>query len=239
MQLFFIRHAQSTNNALWDTTGASVGRSCDPDLTSLGREQARLVARFIARANPDGGRTPAERDGGFGLTHLYTSLMMRAVATAWEISQASGLPLEALYDIYEEGGIYLEEDASGRRIGQAGQTRAFFEKTYPGIILPADFPEGGWWNGRPHEDADGTAARAAAFLASLVDRHGASQDRVGVVSHGAFFNYLVAAMTGRRAGEGFWYVVNNTGISRFDFASDYVLVTYLNRTDHLPGELLT
>jgi broad specificity phosphatase PhoE len=97
----------------------------------------------------------------------------------------------------------------------------------------------GWWDGRPYEPPEGTAARAASVVAALVDRHGASQDRVGIVSHGAFFNYLVAALTGRRAGEGFWYVLNNTAISRFDFASDYVLVMYLNRTDHLPVELLT
>jgi 2,3-bisphosphoglycerate-dependent phosphoglycerate mutase len=239
MQLYFIRHAQSTNNALWDSTGASDGRSSDPELTPLGREQARLVARFIASASPDGGRFPAGGAGGFGLTHLYTSLMMRAAATAWEIAQATGLPLEALEDIYEEGGIYLEGGQDGERIGQSGQTRAYFETTYPGIILPAQFPEMGWWDGRPYEPPEGTAARAASVVAALVDRHGASQDRVGIVSHGAFFNYLVAALTGRRAGEGFWYVLNNTAISRFDFASDYVLVMYLNRTDHLPVELLT
>jgi 2,3-bisphosphoglycerate-dependent phosphoglycerate mutase len=239
MQLYFIRHAQSTNNALWDATGASDGRSSDPELTPMGREQAQLVAGYLAAGNPDGGHLPPEGSGGFGLTHLYTSLMQRAVATGWAISQTLGLPLVALEDIYEEGGIYHDDPHSGQRLGLPGQSRAYFEENYPGIVLPERFPEPGWWNFRPYETPDGTAARAAAFAAALREKHGGTHDRVGIVSHGAFYNYLVGALTGRTAGEGFWYVMYNTGISRFDFMTEYALSIYMNRTDHLPGEMLT
>ncbi len=238
MQLFFIRHAQSTNNALWDTTGSSDGRSDDPELTPLGREQARRVARFLHVGNPDGGSNPNDNDG-FALTHLYTSLMVRAVETAWEISQELGLPLVALDELYEEGGIYMDDALTGDRVSGLGRSRAFFEANFPGIVLPQSFADAGWWNRRPYEDPEGTGLRAEKFLAALIEKHGKTDDRVAVVSHGAFFNYLVAAITGTTVRGGFWYAMNNTAITRFDFFGEYTLVVYLNRTDHLPGEMLS
>jgi 2,3-bisphosphoglycerate-dependent phosphoglycerate mutase len=239
MQLFFIRHAQSTNNALWDTTGSSNGRSSDPELTPLGREQARRVAHLFRDGNPDGGAFVPCEGGGFALTHLYTSLMTRAASTGWEIAQAVGLPLVGLDEIFEEGGLYLEEPQTGKRVGVLGHDRAYFEQNFPGIVLPETIPPAGWWNERPYEEPQATAARAAAFLETLLEKHGQTQDRVAIVSHGAFFNYLLAAITGRTAGEGLWYAMNNAAITRFDFFGEYTLVAYLNRTDHLLGEMLS
>jgi 2,3-bisphosphoglycerate-dependent phosphoglycerate mutase len=36
MQLYLIRHAQSTNNVLWSETGGGEGRVADPELTAVG-----------------------------------------------------------------------------------------------------------------------------------------------------------------------------------------------------------
>ncbi|MEW5719039.1 MAG: phosphoglycerate mutase family protein, partial [Chloroflexota bacterium] len=82
MQFYFVRHGQSANNLLYDTTGASDGRSEDPALTALGRRQAEILARFM-KQNDAAFRLSFDRQnlGGFGITHLYTSLMVRAVAT--------------------------------------------------------------------------------------------------------------------------------------------------------------
>ena len=48
MELYIIRHAQSSNNALADERE----RVCDPHLTELGRQQAELLAAHLA-AGPD------------------------------------------------------------------------------------------------------------------------------------------------------------------------------------------
>ena len=84
MRLYFIRHGQSANNALWDASGSSIGRSEDPELTAIGHEQARLLANFIAamdgQTKKNGSSGEPKRDY-FGFTHLYTSLMVRSVAT--------------------------------------------------------------------------------------------------------------------------------------------------------------
>src|SRR5512142_1382925 len=159
MQFYFIRHAQSSNNLLWDTTGSSNGRSHDPELTEIGLRQAHLLARFLARspetpvANGSSSQAP-RRDfynaAGFGITHLYSSLMLRAVMTGTRVARELGLPLVAWEDLHEFGGIYLDDEQTGEPVGQPGNNRAFFEKHYPGLVLAPGRGTNGWWN-RPHE----------------------------------------------------------------------------------------
>jgi hypothetical protein len=36
-----------------------------------------------------------------------------------------------------------------------------------------------------------------------------------------------------------WFLLNNCSISRFDIHGDEITVAYLNRTDYLPGHLVT
>ena len=48
MILYYIRHGQSANNALWDSSGSSEGRSDDPPLTPVGEAQAQHVAKWLA-----------------------------------------------------------------------------------------------------------------------------------------------------------------------------------------------
>ena len=49
MQLYFIRHGQSTNNALWDSTSEEKVRVEDPELTDIGKKQAQHLAEYIQR----------------------------------------------------------------------------------------------------------------------------------------------------------------------------------------------
>jgi 2,3-bisphosphoglycerate-dependent phosphoglycerate mutase len=100
MQFYFIRHGQSENNALWKRTGSSKGRSEDPGLTEVGQQQAEFVAQFLRRANPldlqsGGSGGDIQNVAGFGITHLYSSLMVRSVATGTAIAKALDLPLVA------------------------------------------------------------------------------------------------------------------------------------------------
>ena len=110
MQLYFIRHAQSTNNALYAAGNGAGVRSHDPALTELGRHQAECLAEFLAKANPNTptGQADPQNRAGFGLTHLYCSLMSRAVATGTVVAARLALPLRAWVDWHEEGGLYLD-----------------------------------------------------------------------------------------------------------------------------------
>jgi 2,3-bisphosphoglycerate-dependent phosphoglycerate mutase len=115
MHLYFIRHGQSTNNALWAQNGSRDGRNEDPELTEVGERQAALLARFLSRG---ASRTevPAHNPkdvGGFDITDLYCSPMIRAVNTAMYISEALGLRPQVWRDVHEVGGVFLEDVESG------------------------------------------------------------------------------------------------------------------------------
>ncbi|MCK4315675.1 MAG: histidine phosphatase family protein [Anaerolineae bacterium] len=246
MQFYFIRHAQSENNLLWQRTGSSKGRSDDPGLTAVGRQQAHLLTQHLRGPDPPmaaQGRNP-QNVAGFGLTHLYSSLMVRAVATGTIIARVLGLPLVAWEEAHESGGIYRRGEQTDERIGQAGHNRAYFEAHYPDLVLPESLGESGWWN-RPFEEPEQRMARAQRFLRQLLERHGRTDDRVAVISHGGFYNYLLAALLKLLDREGIWFVLNNAAITRIDFLDDdpegaeRTALVYMNRAGFLPEELVT
>jgi len=240
MQLYFIRHAQSTNNLLWDTTGSSSGRDHDPDLTETGWRQAARVAEFLTTGDAVVEVKPPDYWNwrGFGITHVYCSMMLRAVRTGWAISRALDVPLVAWPSWHENGGLYLDDEDAGEKVGQMGRTRSFFEQHFPGMVLPDWLDSQGWWN-RSYEEEGERLPRARRVLAELLDRHGGSQDRVAVVSHGGFFNTFMTAALGLEEEPPLWFAINNVSISRFDFEADEHRIIYLNRTDFLPGTMVT
>ncbi len=240
MQFYFIRHGQSGNNLLWDRTGSSSGRSQDPELTEIGQRQADYLARYLKHTNLETRTQPADdlqNVCGFGITHLYTSLMVRAVATGTVVARELGLPLVAWEDLHETGGIYLGSEDT-ERLGQAGKNRAWFEAHYPDLILPPSLSEAGWWYNRPYEERDLRVARAERVWRDLLARHDHTADRVAVISHGGFYNYLLNALL-RMSHEICWFAMNNAALTRIDFTADGVTLVYLNRTDFIPRELIT
>lgn len=229
MQLYFIRHGQSANNALWDATGASVGRSDDPELTGMGKQQAALLAHYLSQ----GGNR-------FGITHLYTSLMTRSIETALMTSEAIGVKLHSWEDLHESGGIYADGE-DGIPVGIPGKTRDHFIAAYPGLVLPDALYEAGWWN-RPYESIEAVPLRAKRFLDDLLAKHGGTKDVVAVVSHGNFYRHFLAAVLQLPDASSVWFGMNNTAISHIIFPVDSevdVIVQYQNRVDHLPAELIT
>jgi 2,3-bisphosphoglycerate-dependent phosphoglycerate mutase len=240
MQFYFIRHAQSENNVLWERTGDDKGRKDDPLLTDLGKKQARVLAQFLHYGNPSGGyETDHRRPAGFGLTHLYTSLMKRAVATAAEISLELGLPPVAWVEFHENGGIYLQDPQTSELNGLPGGTRRFFEQKYPGLLLPDWLDERGWWRSQPYEPEEAHWQRARAVLGALIARHGDTQDRVAVVSHGGFYNTLLKCLMDMQRRDGLWFTMNNAAITRIDFVAGSVDIVYQNRIDFLPVEIVS
>ncbi len=235
MRLYFIRHAQSANNALYDTTNSDVGRSDDPELTPAGERQAALLGQFI------GASTDPLEPEGYNLTHVYTSPMVRAVNTALQVASAVNLAPMVWDDWHEVGGIWNTND-SGEREGKPGKDRAYFADRFPSVRVPGDWGlDRGWWS-RPHELEDAYMPRAKRAWAELLSRHGGAHDRVAVVSHGYFFALLMAAVLDLPDLGPFWFMMNNTGVTRFDVREnefDNIRVAYMNRLSHLPDDLVT
>ena len=247
MQLYFLRHAQSESNARWEERPGEVFHYPDPGLTKTGKRQAKAAAHALAkqaskpRVHP---HDPGNRNG-YGITHIYSSLMLRAVQTADQVAKTLDLPIQGRTDLHEWGGIYELDVEKDERLGLPGKDRGFFEKNFPRVNLPDDFKDGGWWD-RPHEPRSDVPDRAGRLYDALMGQHRNTQDRVLVVSHGGFLNFLLGAVVNLTADQAqanldanFWFVMNNTGITRVDVGPMFCGIVYHNRIDHLPNKLIT
>lgn len=241
MRLYFIRHGQSENNLLWEETGGNTGRSEDPELTPTGHRQAQLLAEFIRSMDDksrDNGTERVFKRDDFCFTHLYTSLMVRSVATGSYLAKAVGLPLVGWPEIHECGGIYMDDEKTGEPVGLPGKTRAYFREHYSHLVLPESCTNEGWWN-RPFETREDRPMRAHQVLNTLIERHGGTEDRVAIISHGGFYMELARVLFKIESPQ-VWFLMYNTAISRFDFWEDgEVTLSYHNRTDHLPENVIT
>lgn len=246
MQLYFIRHGQSINNAGWGDPNYK--ESPDPVLTQIGIEQAQRTAEYLGSNQEitDLHNWNNQNQYGFGITHLYASLMERAVHTASYTADRLQIPFEA-WDIHESGGIF-GRDGDMKLKGLPGKPRSFFETNFSNFKLPDSLDESGWWRDRPQESEEECGLRANRIWAELLIRHGDKkgnpEDHVAFVSHGGFFMHLMCAildMPWKNASNGLksWFLLNNCSISRIDVNDSHVTISYLNRTNHLPGHLIT
>ena len=241
MQLYFVRHAQSENNQLWDNNGNGKGRSEDPAVTPLGLQQIMLLADYLSLDGDkpiDIPRKDYHNRFGFHFTHLYASPMIRATETGYAVAKKLNLPLQLWVDLHEGGGIYLDKE-SGETVGLSGQNASYFLEKYPGIKINPLITEIGWWN-RPFESVASRIDRARRVVSTLKSRH-SSNDVIAIFSHGGFFNYFLAETLNQSKSDSTWIDLNNTGITRIDINDENGRsnIVYINKVDHLPDHLIT
>ncbi len=243
MELYLIRHGQSANNALKDESE----RSQDPSLTEIGMQQADYIAQWFGNGenldpyvNHATGYTEHSHSNAFGITHLYTSAMHRAMQTARPIGKALGIQPEIWVEIHEHGGIYLERD--GIIEGYPGRTRAEIEAEFPEYVIPEGVNEKGWWDASRGREARHAAYGRAIMLAGEL-RYRAEktpEQRIAIVTHGTFIDSLLKALTNQLPTRSMFYAHYNTAITQVDFLeNNQIVFRYVNRTSHLPHALLT
>ena len=231
MQLYLIRHAQSTNNALSDPSG----RVCDPPLTELGRQQSQMLAHYLANGVE---RVPGFNGNGLRPTRLLCSPMQRALETAWPAAGVLGLAPEVWVELHEYGGIYLDHGDPVGIVGYPGKTRSEILAEFPGCVVPESITDKGWWRGgrEDREACDRRAGLVASVLCHWADR----DERVALISHGDLLDALIKALLGTPCDRQRRYSHHNTGISRIELRPDgQTRVYYLNRLDHLPPDLIS
>jgi len=239
MEIYFIRHAQSYNNDLWDRTGAAVGRSDDPVLTEKGLAQAAALAKAITGILEENSGLNGNKSSRNGLLpRFFTSLMIRAISTGLNAAPAAGGKLEAWESIHEGGGIFVEDPETGERTGQPGKPRKYFEQNFPQLVLPRDMAEGGWWN-RPHETVSECEVRARKVVDDLWRCHEEGEGQVVLFSHGGFYNMLLRVFFQVPEEANIWFGLNNCGITRIDLSEGEVQLVYANRIDFLPKDLVS
>ena len=237
MLLFYVRHAQSVNNALYDDTGSYKERDEDAPLSDTGVKQLPYLAAFMKKeidkiqSNGQGGSRNVP-------VTLYCSLMERAVTTASAIAEACQLPLNGYRDLHEVGGVYLIDHETGEHRGMPGKSKAFLTEHFPLLKYPADVREDGWWN-QPHEGQEERTERAKRVLEKLLHTHKQPDEVVIFVSHGEFFSHLAKQILSIPAAYPVWFELMNCSVTLFDFREEYIRIPFLNRHHFLPNEMIT
>ena len=246
MQLYLIRHGQSTNNALGEEQDLRVH---DPPLTEAGEQQAQLLAEYFkTRPNFDNyvvqpvDASRRTEPAPFSFTHLYCSAMHRAMQTAKPIAAALEMDVEIWVDVHEFGGIFLNKD--GVTTGYGGYTRQQIEDEFTGYIIPETVTEQGWWKPESGREEFGHGvARALRVAKDLKDRaadKSRRDERIAIVAHGGFLDALLKTFQERIPASGYYQWLYNTSVTRLDFTPEgRILFRYMNRVDHLPPELVT
>ncbi|MGM9321668.1 histidine phosphatase family protein [Deinococcus aquaticus] len=178
MKLLLIRHAQSQNNVIEDRPDYAQARQPDPPLTAHGHTSARQFAQ----------------DADLGsVTHLYTSLMLRAVQTAAPIAARLNLPAHGLEQAYEYGG--LTTGPAGDFTPVTGGDHATLRTHCPELLWPAHLHEQPWDGGAEPWQEPLFHARAAHVLTELRTRH-SGQDTAALITHHDFAGALIRTALG-------------------------------------------
>ncbi|MDA0747052.1 MAG: histidine phosphatase family protein, partial [bacterium] len=150
MELYLIRHGQSFNNALKDSSQ----RVCDPPLTEIGVAQAERAGEYLKAASAAPGSLEVAADvqnkTGYVFTRIFCSAMLRTLQTTLPIARALDMRPEIWLDVHEEGGIWRDAGDGQGPIGYSGLVRGEIEAQFPGFVIPDEITEKGWWN-RPAE----------------------------------------------------------------------------------------
>lgn len=240
MRLYLIRHGESENNKLVTSGGHWEDRVEDPALTELGEKQALLLAEHLAsRAD-----NPVHMGGGYAITHLYCSAMLRAMQTTQPVAEALGLRPTVWLDIHEIGGIFREEQVDGERkvIGLHGLTRSQMQARFANYILPDAITETGWWQHETGRETPAQFLSRALRVALMLKERARSDEHIALVVHGAFMDAVLKALLNLLPAhpEQLFFGHYNTGITRVDFnvrnGHDHIALHYINRVDHLPDD---
>ena len=248
MEITFIRHAQSENNAKvphGDSLRAPSHplREPDPAITALGQEQITRLAAFLPtwwdlRIDREQHRLTA---APLGLQGLLCSLMRRALQSTAPLAEALAVPTTARADLHEIGGIY--DGRAGARATQPGMTRGEVVAEYPKFDLPATLSEAGWWR-REAETFPEATERAARFANWLREQAQIEPEaRIGIITHGGWLDLLLRDLLGQPIRErqgGIRFSHYNTGMTRVDILrSGRVVLRFQNRVPHLTADLLS
>ena len=249
MRVLLIRHGQSANNVLAESRGHDyaaymAGRNPEPPLSAIGQRQAHLLAGQMAAAarSQTANRRLAWVTNEHPIETIFVSPMLRALQTAWPISQALGLQPQVWVAIHEHGGVFTGNPELGDVVGYPGLSRNEIGAEFAGYQVADGVHDGGWWPGG-YEEMDACYSRACAVAKQLYSlAQGRPDATIALVTHGTFLDALLQALFVPDEGYGdrVHFSHLNTAVSRIDFGAERrIALRYLNRIDHLPPDLVT
>ncbi len=213
MLAYFIRHAQSQNNARPESE-----RVADPGLTELGHDQARRLGEW-------------SRD--LGLTKLISSPFFRTLLTAEQVHLATGLAAEVRPDWYEAGGCFSDY-RPGKMKAQPGMSRSEISDRFTTFSVDETIDQNGWYEKPERESYTEARERAARLIEETQLEFGHTDERIGFVIHCDLKRFLVESFH-----DDWIDIPINTSVTTVEFSPDTVRLVEFNEVDHLPPAMHT
>lgn len=216
LQIYLTRHGESRGNIVSDNDGRNKPpddhERHNPELTPRGIEQAGLLA---------------ERLGLYRFDAMFSSPLVRAVATAQAISsrQPGGVvPVELLTDLMEVG---IPWDYAGYSFEQL-KTR------FPSVVSLRCLVESEQWRKAEEEDLQGACLARAQTCIRYIRERFSGGERVFIAAHGSFNTYLIRAALGLNNTDDFNFCQENTALTKIKYFPDgKPRLSYANDTSHL------
>lgn len=216
LELYLIRHGQSTGNAGCGGTDITLKEANDPYLTPLGISQAEKLGQSLKETNFD---------------FVYSSALLRAVQTSAEIIRRQPEPKELLIlPLLTE--VSIDEEYHGAGMKEICE-----------ICPHAKLAHGVCENDplvyhNKYEDENGMFERARLAVDYLRSRH-KNGEKIAVVNHAAFSTFVVFHIMGFSKAPVFDINFANTGLTKIIFykhgTNKYgdIVFEYINGTKHL------
>lgn len=219
---FFIRHAESANNATNNNDSTDLGekynddRVPDPRLTELGCRQAEKTGMYLASEKVKVWKQEREDQKSMNLESpnfkaIYCSPMQRSLETADKIQKILDIPVFVNPDLCEVGGVFrgkrhVYSPKESKEVCN-GKKRSEIEKEFPNFQLDERITEQGWW-GKPQETFKEASERAKKVVEllweiSYEDLQKAGTEYQGntniLISHGLFQDMLMKRLFMQRS----------------------------------------
>ncbi len=226
MELYLIRHGQSTNNR-------GDVRIPDPPLTEIGKRQADRAGWALEN---------------LGITHLYCSAMLRAVQTAAIVGEHLELAPHIFVGLHEWGRGMWEDRGDAGIVQLPGLTRSQLRDVCSTVVLPDDVTDEGWWSqvfdtrelaqgGNVEKMLSLAHENCLQFIAHLDQHHTGKDEKVGAILHGGAGSILLGAFFGLLPNEARdRFPHNNAGITKIRRNPEHTQLLYQNQTYHLLRE---
>lgn len=219
MQLYLVRHAQSSNNAQPEHL-----RVPDPGITEIGEQQAICLADWLDASS---------------FVHLATSAFRRALQTAGFIRRRTGHMPEVIVDVHEHGGC-VDGWHAENFIGQPGLSHTEVVAEFGDVKIDQAIDRDGWWKSKPREEFSQTRQRAQKIDAYFRDRLSNEQQAILCVTHADFLAMLLEQMCGAAIQEDSrFFDLKNTGVTHLELLDGKWVIHRMNSVEHLPAELVT
>lgn len=234
MKIFIIRHAESENNMNWHFDRDDTNRSNDPAISDLGQKQAVCLTAFLQDHLEE-----------FDFTRIYISPFLRTLQTAAAFHHLYDVPKVVWTPIHENGGCIDNDSETGEWRGASGMGRSEIQAKFPHFEISDEIGEEGWWSRPTSEPRNERSIRASQVIKKLAQKFETTNEHIALVSHGGFHHNIINALIGVNGSSGYWFEVQNTGITCFvsgnergnGFDPKEWRIDFVNRNEWLPKDM--